>query len=154
VEARHEVELLEDGGDARGLRGARVGEAHGRAVDPHFAGVRFDDPGKNVHQGRLAGAILAEQRMDFAAAEIEVDAANRLDAAETFDDALHGEQRRRGFDRTAHRGLAPLVRCAAAEAETLTSRAMPAVVNASPPRLLERAASLSARFLQDDKLAS
>ena len=33
VEARNEVELLEDRGDAGGLRVARIGEAHRRAVD-------------------------------------------------------------------------------------------------------------------------
>ena len=106
VEARHEVELLEDGGDARGLRGARVGEAHGRAVDPHFAGVGFDDPGQNVHQRRFASAVLAEKRVNLAAAQIEVHATERLDAAEALDDALHHEQRGRGFGRRAHRGLA------------------------------------------------
>ena len=66
VEARHEVELLEDRGDAGGLRGARVGEAHRLAVDPHLAGVGRDDAGEDVHQRRLAGAVLAEQRMNLA----------------------------------------------------------------------------------------
>ena len=37
VEARHEIELLEDGRDAGRLRGARIGEAHSLAVDPHIA---------------------------------------------------------------------------------------------------------------------
>ena len=110
VEARHEVELLEDGGDARRLRGARVGEAHGHAVDPHFAGVGFDDPGKNVHQRRLARAVLPEQRMNFSRAQIEVHAPERLDAAKALDDALHRQQRRRSFDWSAHRGLAQELR--------------------------------------------
>ena len=33
VEAGHQVELLEDGGDAGSLRLARIGEAHRLAVD-------------------------------------------------------------------------------------------------------------------------
>ena len=37
VEARHEVELLEDRRDARGLGGARIVEADGLAFEQHFA---------------------------------------------------------------------------------------------------------------------
>ena len=40
--------------------------------------VGRDDARENVHQGRLAGAVLAEQRMDFAAPQIEIDAPQRL----------------------------------------------------------------------------
>ena len=106
VEARHEIELLKDRGDARRLRGARIGEAHGRAVDAHFAGVGLDDAGENVHQRRLAGAVFAEQRMNLPAMQIEVHATERLNAAEALDDAGHGKQRRRRFDMRVHRGLA------------------------------------------------
>ncbi len=49
VEARHEVELLEHGGDPRRLRGTRIGEADGLAFQPHLAAVRRDDAGENVH---------------------------------------------------------------------------------------------------------
>src|ERR1700727_996037 len=106
VEARHEVELLEDGGDARRLRRARIGEAHGHAVDSHLAGVGFYDPGENVHQRRLAGAVLPEQRMNFSRAQIEVHAPERLDAAKALDDAFHRQQWRGSLDWSAHRGLA------------------------------------------------
>src|SRR5271167_539940 len=43
--------------------------------------------------------------MDLALAEIEIDTAQRLDAAEALDDAVHGEQRRRRFCRRDHRSL-------------------------------------------------
>ncbi len=43
--------------------------------------------------------------MDLAALEIEIDAPQRLDAAEMLDDAAHHEQRRDGFGRRAHRSL-------------------------------------------------
>src|SRR5208337_3231252 len=94
VGARNEFELLEDGGDAGRLRGARVSEPHFCAVDQHLAGVRLHLARENVHQRRLAGPILAEQRMDLAAIEIEVDPAERLDAAKMLDDSAHREQRR------------------------------------------------------------
>ena len=66
VEARHEVEFLEDRGDAARLRVARAGEMRRRAIDEDFAVVRRDDAGQHVHQRRLAGAVFAEQRMNFA----------------------------------------------------------------------------------------
>src|SRR5208337_1473532 len=92
VGARNEFELLEDGGDAGRLRGARVSEPHFCAVDQHLAGVRLHHARENVHQRRLPGPVLAEQRMDLAAIEIEVDPAERLDPTEAFDDPAHGEQ--------------------------------------------------------------
>ena len=78
----------------------------GCAVEQHFASVGREDAGEDVHQRRLAGAVLAEQRVNLAALEVEIDAAQSLHAAEMLGDAAHGEQRRRRFDRPAHRGLA------------------------------------------------
>ena len=100
VEAGDEVEFLKDGGDAGRLRGARIGEAGRAALDQHLAAVRLDDAGEDVHQGRFAGAVLAEQRMNFAALEIEVDAAQGLHAAKALDDAAH--RQKRGGDRCGH----------------------------------------------------
>ncbi len=65
--------------------------------------IRLDHARENVHQCRLAGAILAEQRMDLAPLEVEIDAAQRLRAAEALDDAAHGEQR--GSSARVHLGL-------------------------------------------------
>ena len=44
------------------------------AVEQDLALVRHREPVEDVHQGRLAGAVLAEQRVDLAGAEVEVDA--------------------------------------------------------------------------------
>ena len=94
VEPRHEVELLEDRGDAGRLGLARAGEAHRRAVDrgssPSSGAMHA---GEDVHQRRLAGAVLAEERVDLAGLQVEVDAAQRLDAAEALLDAAHLEER-------------------------------------------------------------
>ena len=84
---------------------ARVGEARCGAVDQHIAGVGLDHARENVHQRRLAGPDLAEQRVDLAAIEIEVDPAERLDAAEALDHSAHGEERR-GTSSFVHRALA------------------------------------------------
>src|SRR3712207_7482041 len=40
---------------------------------------------EDVHQRRLAGAVLAEERVHLALAEVEVDAVVRDDAGETLD---------------------------------------------------------------------
>ena len=106
VEARNEVELLEDGGDAGRLRGARVDEPRSLAVDQHVPGVGLDHARENVHQGRLAGPVLAEQRMDLAAVEIEVDPRSAWTPPKCLTTPLHGEQRRRDFSAGAHRALA------------------------------------------------
>ena len=51
------------------------------AVDDDLALVGVVEAVEDVHQRRLAGAVLAEQRVHLAAAEIEVDVVVRDDAA-------------------------------------------------------------------------
>ena len=58
-------------------------------VDVNFASVRRDNPGEDVHQGRLAGAVLAQQRMDLAGIQVEIDAAQRVHAAEALAHIRH-----------------------------------------------------------------
>ena len=53
------------------------------------------EPVEDVHQRRLAGAVLAEQRVHLAAAEVEVDVVVRDDAREALRDAAQLEDRRR-----------------------------------------------------------
>ena len=48
--------------------------------------------GHDLDQRRLAGAVLADQRVDFARAKIERDAVERADAGERLGDGLSGEQ--------------------------------------------------------------
>jgi hypothetical protein len=59
------------------------------AVEADFAGEGAGrvDPVENLDQRRLARAVLAEKGVDFAAADTEVDAAERLDAREAFHDS-------------------------------------------------------------------
>ena len=49
--------------------------------------------GEDLDQGRLAGAVLAEQAVHLAGADVEVDAVEGADARELLDDAVHLEQR-------------------------------------------------------------
>ena len=66
----------------------RLGRAElGRlAVDPDLALVRVVEAVDDVHQRRLAGAVLAEQRVHLALAQVEVDAVVRDDAGEALRD--------------------------------------------------------------------
>src|SRR5262249_35339945 len=95
VEPGDEVELLEDGGDAGRLGVAWAREPNRLAIHPDLAPIRGDHARDNVHQGRLAGAVLAEQPVDLAELEVEVDGAHGVHAAEPLVDAAHLEQRKR-----------------------------------------------------------
>ena len=61
---------------------ADVADDDRRAVDQHLAGVGLLDPADDLHQRGLAGAVLAEQRDDFARVHVEVRRRERMDAGE------------------------------------------------------------------------
>src|SRR6202166_3130707 len=92
AQARNEVQLLIDRGDAGGLGFARILEAHRLPRDRDLAIVRRMYARKDVHQRRLAGAVFAEQRMDFAAVQREIDASQRLCAAKVLFDPARLEK--------------------------------------------------------------
>ena len=80
---------------AMASRGER--KSTGRPNDADLAGVGPVEPVEDVHQRALAGAVLAEQGVDLAGAQVEVDAVVGDDAGEALDDAAHldGERGRR-----------------------------------------------------------
>ncbi len=114
-----EVELLVDEDDARGLGGARIGEATGDAVDRQLAFARRLVTGEDLHQRRLAGAVLAEQAVDLARLELEANVVQHAHGAEVLADAGEG-------DAQAHRG-ATQVPPAADEATAASMKATPAM---------------------------
>ena len=67
-QVRDQRQLLEDAGDAGGLRVGGRRERDRRAVEQHAALVGRDDAGHDLDQRRLAGAVLAEHRVDAAGA--------------------------------------------------------------------------------------
>ena len=96
---------------------ASIGEAKvtALAVDDDLTGIRPIEAGEDVHQRRLAGAVLAEQRVDFAAPHFEIDAGISEHAGECLGDAAEDDarrrprrQRHRGLDGTLHRARARL----------------------------------------------
>jgi hypothetical protein len=59
------------------------------APNQNLAFLGSVQPVKDIHQGRLAGAIFAEQGVDGASLYPEIDPVVGDDSGETFCDALH-----------------------------------------------------------------
>ena len=83
-----EVEFLVDDRDARAFGVLHAGETNRRSGKPDRAFVFDMHAGEDFHQSRFAGAVLAHQRMHFAAHQVEVDVAQGLDSGERFGDAF------------------------------------------------------------------
>jgi hypothetical protein len=85
----HQLEFLMNDADAHVLRLARARELDWLAVTEEFARIPRVHAGEDFHQGRLAGAILAHQRVDFTRHKFELDFVKRPHAgkalAEPFD---------------------------------------------------------------------
>ncbi len=73
--------------DAVADRLARRADAHGLAVDADFACVGFVEAVEDRHQRRLAGAVLADDAVDDAALDDEIDVLVGVDRAEALVDA-------------------------------------------------------------------
>ena len=65
--------FLEHHADAGLHRGAGAGEAGRLAVDQDLAAIVLVAAVQHLHQGRLAGAVLADQADDLAIADLEID---------------------------------------------------------------------------------
>ena len=85
--------LLVDRGDAGGERRLRRDHRERAAVELQAAGVGLIDAGQDLDQGRLAGAVLADQGRDLARVELEAHAVQRLHARERLADAGKLEDR-------------------------------------------------------------
>jgi hypothetical protein len=79
--------------DAEPLRRDRAGNFDLDPVHPERATARPVDPGEDFGEGRLAGAVLAEQRVNFAGHQIEIDVAQDFDAGKLLADAARRNQR-------------------------------------------------------------
>ena len=101
--------LLVDGGDAEPLGVGGVAGRHGRAVDQDLALVRRVDAGHHLDQRRLAGPVLAHQRVDLAPPQLERHVVEGTRGPEALGDAPHGEHDILGSDHhTPRRGYVRL----------------------------------------------
>ena len=82
-DVRQQVDLLVDRADARAA-GPRAASRSARpiAVEPELARGQRERPGDRLDQRRLAGAVLAHERVDLAGEEPEVDGVERGVGAE------------------------------------------------------------------------
>ena len=88
----HEAELLEDRADAL-LTGVVHGpEVRGRAPEPHLALVGLQRARDDVDEGRLAGAIFAEEHVDFSGEQVEIDVIESLHAGKPLAQCAQAEQ--------------------------------------------------------------
>ena len=140
---RHEHEVLMDHADAVVDGVARSTHGHRLSVQQDLALVGTGEAVEDVHEGGLAGAVLAQERMDLAGAHVQVDVVVRDDARISLGDAAHLESRHdhRSVGHVVHlnttgsgideRGDPPLA-------------CRPASVNGSAGALLQRAAVVRA----------
>ena len=85
--------LLVNGGDAGAEGGVSGAEMDRHALDGDLALVRLVDAGQDLHQRRLAGAVLADQRGDLAGIERQRHVMQGPDTGEALADPLEGQQR-------------------------------------------------------------
>ena len=86
--------MLVDHSDSRSHRVARALKILDDSVQHNFATVGGVQPIENIHERRLAGSVFAQQAVDFARFNNEVDVVVCHKGAEPFRDAaelkLHG----------------------------------------------------------------
>ena len=85
--------LLVDGRDAEPLRVLGRGDADRLTVDADLAGVLLLDAGHDLDQGRLAGAVFAEEGVDLAAIERQGDVLEGQSCAELLGNGDHFQHR-------------------------------------------------------------
>ncbi len=89
IEPAHELEVLMNHSDAMSYGVSRTGKRAGVSVDSEISGVSRVKAGRDVHQGRLARAILAQNGMYFAPFDIEARIIECPEGAEALPDTGH-----------------------------------------------------------------
>ena len=94
-EVRQQRQFLEDAGDAGVVRRRRGGERYRLSIEDDAARIGLHDAGENLDQRRLAGTVLAEKRMDFAAVALETEHPQARVRRRSVWICLHAQQWRR-----------------------------------------------------------
>ena len=92
-ERREQHEVLVDHRDPQPMGVGDAADLDRSAVEPDRARVAGDVAGKDLHEGRLAGPVLADDRVDAAGLELEVDPAQGPNPVVVLDDAVHRDGR-------------------------------------------------------------
>ena len=91
-QVRKQRRLLVDGGDPERARERRRHVWHDAPGHGERAGIGLLGAGHDLDQRRLAGAVLADERVHLARLQVERHVAERADAFERFGDGRRGEQ--------------------------------------------------------------
>src|SRR5215212_5351082 len=89
-----EIELLVNGGNTAMLGVARTCQRQWLPIEEKLAVVVRVDAAEQLHQGRLTGAVLADQGMHFAALDRERDVVQRSHTGEPLADVSNLQHRR------------------------------------------------------------
>ena len=100
--------LLEDHADALAVGIGRILQPRRLARDQDPPGVRLVDPAQDLHQRRLARAVLADQPDDLAGPDLDRHALQRLHAGKALVHVLERRARRRRPRSLHHPHLAPV----------------------------------------------
>ncbi|MNT05926.1 hypothetical protein D3C72_1405720 [compost metagenome] len=114
AQVRRQAQFLVDHRDAMLACRGRAAESDRLAGDAAFgAGIGGVGAGQDLHQRRLAGAVLAHQRMDFARVDGQLHLAERFHAGKGLGDIAQRQQRRGngGAMRALLLGLGQGARC-------------------------------------------
>ncbi len=107
-----EAELLVDDRDAVALGGDRVGDLHRHPVDlDRAARVGLVGAGEDLHQGRLAGAVLAHQRQHLATPRPQLDPVQRPHSRKRLRDPNHLQRGNGAAAIRGHARFSLIVRC-------------------------------------------
>ena len=91
---RDQAQLLVDQGDPGFERSLGAAHLQWLAIDEDGALGRLEDPRQHPHQGRLARAVLADDRVDLPGQDLDVDAIHSNGTAEALDELAPLDDRR------------------------------------------------------------
>ena len=94
VEIGKQQRLLIDGGDAQSLRLGGAAYRDGSTGEKDLAAIRLMHAGDDLDERRFAGAVLAEQGVNFAGMQRKRDVFERLSGVEALGDAANLQDRR------------------------------------------------------------
>src|SRR5438093_2955615 len=89
---RHQRQLLVDDVDADAADGERIAERQRVSLEPGFPGIGHHRPPEDLDERGFPRAVLAQQRVDLARPQLEVDAFQRADAGERLGQPRGREQ--------------------------------------------------------------
>ncbi len=94
-EVRREAQFLVDHRHSGGAGVERPPRRVRPALKNHASGVGLKRPGKDLHEGALAGAVLADEGVDFTGPNVQVHLNERAGRAKRLGDADHAKRKRR-----------------------------------------------------------